>query len=147
MHLLTKNTRLLVALGIAALATVGLVASAALAFSSESGPATPVGEQPGALAYNPSISKFLIMRTVPGAGSLNTEQLRGISAQSNAVLEQMRREGKEIYWLESYVAADNIECVYFASNPELLYEHAQRGGFPIDSVFEVVRRIEPSTGE
>jgi hypothetical protein len=37
--------------------------------------------------------------------------------------------------------------LHFASTPDLLFEHAQRGGLSIDSVVQVTRRIQPSTAE
>ena len=58
--------------------------------------AIPLGETIMALR------KFIIERDIPGAGSLEREQLRGAAAKSNGVLRDL---GPDIQWVESYVAA------------------------------------------
>ncbi len=88
--------------------------------------------------------KFIIERTLPGAGDLTSDQLQGISATSCGVLREM---GPTIQWVESYVTGDKIYCVYNAENAAQIREHAQRGGFPADAVNEVRRRIDPTTAE
>lgn len=88
--------------------------------------------------------KFVIEREIPGAGNLSADELKGISQQSCAVLEQM---GPRIQWLHSYVTNDKIYCVYLAPNAEMVREHASRGGFPVNSVAEVQTVIDPTTAE
>ena len=87
--------------------------------------------------------QYVIERTLPGAGSLNAEQLKGVAQKSNSVLKEL---GPQIQWLHSYVTGDKIYCVYDAPNAELIREHAKRGGFPADSVSEVKNVINPATG-
>ncbi len=86
--------------------------------------------------------KYVIERTLPGAGDLTDEQVQGIAAKSNEVLDGM----PEVQWQESYVTQDKIYCVYVAPNADSVREHATRGGFPADSVEQVHRRIDPTTG-
>jgi len=88
--------------------------------------------------------QYVIERTLPGAGSLSPEQLKGVAQKSNSVLKEL---GPQIEWLHSYVTGDKIYCVYNAPNAELIREHAARGGFPADSVSEVAATISPKTGE
>jgi len=88
--------------------------------------------------------KYLIEREIPGAGKLTSEQLRGISQTSCGVLSNM---GPQIQWLQSYVTGDKIYCVYIAPNEEMVREHAKQGGFPANSVSEVVTIIDPTTAE
>lgn len=88
--------------------------------------------------------KYLIERTVPGAGGMDGAALTGLAAASNAVLREL---GPDVQWLESYVTDDKITCVYVASNEEVVREHARCGGFPIDSVLEVRAVIDPTTAE
>lgn len=88
--------------------------------------------------------KYVIERTVPGAGDMSPEELLAISRRSCDVL---RRLGPEIQWLESYVTADKLYCVYIAPGPELIREHASQGGFPADRIAEVRRVIDPTTAE
>ena len=86
--------------------------------------------------------QYVIERSLPGAGDLSDEQVQGIAKTSNEVLDGM----PEVQWQESYVTQDKIYCVYVAPDPESVREHARRGGFPADSVEQVRRRIDPTTG-
>ena len=87
---------------------------------------------------------YLIQRNVPGAKKLTPEQLKQLSQKSCDVLDQL---GPQIQWQHSYVTGDNLWCIYKAESEELLYEHARRGGFPINAVHEVVTMISPATAE
>jgi hypothetical protein len=88
--------------------------------------------------------KYLIDRTVPGAGEMDSAALAALAATSNKVLRDL---GPEIQWAHSYVADDRITCVYLAENEELIREHGRCGGFPIDSVARVHEVIDPTTAE
>lgn len=88
--------------------------------------------------------KYLIERQIPGAGQLSADQLKGISQTSCGVLSAM---GPQIQWQQSYVTGDKIYCVYIASNEEMVREHARQGGFPANSVSEVMTIIDPTTAE
>ena len=86
--------------------------------------------------------KYVIERELPGAGALSAQQLQSISQKSCGILAEM---GSQIQWVESYVTADKIYCVYHAANEELVREHAKRGGFPANRISEVVAKIDPTT--
>ncbi|MGH3951903.1 MAG: DUF4242 domain-containing protein [Pseudonocardiaceae bacterium] len=88
--------------------------------------------------------KYLIERAVPGAGGMGPDELHGISAKSNAVLDGL--DGN-IQWVQTYVAEDRLFCVYNAESEDLIREHASRGGFPCDSVRQISAVIDPVTGE
>jgi hypothetical protein len=88
--------------------------------------------------------KYVIEREIPGAGKLTAEQLKGISQTSCGVLSNM---GPQIQWVNSYVTADKIYCVYIAPNEDMVREHAQQGGFPANSVSAVSTVIDPTTAE
>jgi Protein of unknown function (DUF4242) len=88
--------------------------------------------------------KFVIERTLPGAGSLTGDELRAISAKSNEVLAQMAPRAQ---WQQSYVTDDKLYCVYIADNEAAVREHARRGGFPADSVARVSTMIDPASSE
>lgn len=88
--------------------------------------------------------KYVIERTLPGAGQLSPDELHTISAKSNQVLADMDGRAK---WLQSYVTDDKIFCVYVAENEAAVREHAKCGGFPVDSVNRVSGLIDPSSGE
>ncbi len=88
--------------------------------------------------------KFVIERTVPGAGYMDDAALAAIAAKSNGVLRDL---GPDIQWAHSYVTADKITCVYIAANEELIRQHGRCGGFPVDAVYEVRAVIDPVTAE
>lgn len=88
--------------------------------------------------------KFVIERELPGAGNLSDQELQGISQTSCAVLNEL---GPEIQWVQSYVTADKIYCVYIAPSEEEILEHARKGGFPANSIAQVTRVIDPTTAE
>jgi hypothetical protein len=88
--------------------------------------------------------KFIIERTIPGAGALSPTDLHGIAATSCGVLRAM---GPSIQWVESFVTDDKIYCIYNAESEAAVREHAQRGGFPADAVNAVRSRIDPTTAE
>lgn len=88
--------------------------------------------------------KYVIEREIPEAGKLSTEELQSISKKSCGVLLEM---GPQIQWLESFVTDDKIYCLYIAPNKEAVLEHAQKGGFPANSISEVKSVIDPTTAE
>jgi hypothetical protein len=88
--------------------------------------------------------KFVIERTLPGAGKLTVDELQGISQKSVEVLDGMAGRAQ---WLQSYVTDDKIYCVYIADDAETVAEHAKAGGFPCDSAARVSTIIDPTTAE
>jgi len=88
--------------------------------------------------------RYVIEREIPGAGKLNPDELRGVSEKSSSVLQQM---GPQIQWIESYVTADKIYCVYVAPNEEMIRQHAAKGGFPANKISTVAAIISPTTAE
>ncbi len=88
--------------------------------------------------------KYVIEREIPGAGKLTTDQLKAISQTSCGVLNKM---GPQIQWVNSYVTDDKIYCIYNAPNEEMIKEHAQKGGFPANSINKVSAVIDPITAE
>ena len=88
--------------------------------------------------------KYVIEREIPNAGKLNAEQLKSISQTSCGVLSKM---GSATLWVQSYVTADKIYCIYIAPNKEMVLEHAKQGGFPANEVNEVMTIIDPTTAD
>ncbi len=88
------------------------------------------------------MGRYVIERTLPGAGRLSAQELHDISAKSNEVLAGM----EDVSWVESYVTDDKLYCVYDAGDPASIAEHARRGGFPADQINEVRTTISPETG-
>lgn len=88
--------------------------------------------------------QFVIEREMPGVGGASAGDLKAASQTSCSVLRDL---GPEIQWVHSYVTDDKIYCIYRAPNAELIREHAERGGFPANSISEVRTMIDPTTAE
>lgn len=88
--------------------------------------------------------KFMIERTVPGAGGLDAPALQALATKSNGVLREL---GPDVQWVQSYVLDDKVVCVYNASNADLVHEHGRTAGFPVDQVLRVSTIIDPTTAE
>ena len=88
------------------------------------------------------MKKFVIERNLPGAGNLSPEELQAISQTSCGVIGEL---GKPYQWVQSFVTEDKIYCIHLAENEEAVREHARLGGFPVNSVSEVVTIIDPIT--
>ena len=88
--------------------------------------------------------KYVIERSIPGAGKLSSSELQGISQKSCSVLGEM---GPQIQWIQSYVTDDKVYCVYIAPDAATIRQHAEKGGFPANSVSEVRTVIDPTTAE
>ena len=88
--------------------------------------------------------KYVIEREIPGAGKLSPQELQAISQKSCGVLSKM---GPQIQWVQSYVTADKVYCVYIAPDEQAVREHARQGGFPANRVSEIKSVIDPTTAE
>ncbi len=88
--------------------------------------------------------KFIIERDINGAGQFSADQLQGIAEKSCCVLGEMQNK---VQWLESFVTADKVYCIYIAPDEAAIREHAQRGGFPANKISQVMRLIDPTTAE
>lgn len=86
--------------------------------------------------------KYVIEREIPGAGEMSAADLKAVSQRSCEVLRNL---GPAIQWVESYVTADKVYCVYIAPNAEIIREHAEQGGFPANRISEVEAIIDPAT--
>ena len=88
--------------------------------------------------------KYIIERDIPGAGELSPDALQGISQKSCSILKHL---GPQIQWVESFVTQDKVYCVYIAPNEAVIREHAEQGGFPANSIRQIVTKIDPCTAE
>jgi len=90
------------------------------------------------------MTQFIIERDIPGASMLTSEELAAIAAKSNDVVASL---SVPYTWVRSYVAGDKFYCVHETSDMEAVWEHAQRGGFPANTVAEITAVIGPETAE
>jgi hypothetical protein len=88
--------------------------------------------------------QFVIERDMPGVGQLDRDALKGASQTSCSTLRAL---GPEIQWVHSYVTDDKIYGLYRAPSEELIREHAERAGFPANSIAEVRATIDPTTAD
>jgi hypothetical protein len=88
------------------------------------------------------MKKYIIEREIPKIGSLEREQLQQGAAKSNQVLRQL---GPDIQWLESFVTANKMYCMYLATDEALIHRHAELSGFPATKVTEISKLIDPTT--
>jgi hypothetical protein len=93
------------------------------------------------------VPRYVIERGIPAIGSADRDALRATAQKSNTVLAEMKAEGKNIQWEHTYLAGDKTFCIYIADTETLIQEHAQRSGFPADTVTEIRRVIDPVTAE
>ena len=88
--------------------------------------------------------KYVIERDIQGIGNSTPDQFLAISQKSCDVLHHL---GPKIQWLQSYVTADKIYCVYIAPDEVTIREHAKQGGFPANRIAQVTLVIDPTTAE
>jgi Protein of unknown function (DUF4242) len=96
------------------------------------------------LGKHMSLSRFIIERDIPKAGSLDQRQLKDAAIKSNEVLRQL---GPDIQWVESYIADDKLFCVYLAASEDIIRKHAQMSGFPATKIIPIKRVIDPTTAQ
>ncbi len=88
--------------------------------------------------------KFVIERDIPGAGNLSPAELKKVSQKSCGVLSSL---GPSVQWIQSFVTADKLYCIYHASDESLIRRHAELGGFPANRISRVTTVIDPATAE
>ncbi len=93
------------------------------------------------------MNKYLIKREIEGASQIPSEKLEEIGKGSESVLVQMRNEGKSIEQEQSYVAGNNVFCVYNADSEEVVKEHAERAGVPANEITLISSVLEHNTNK
>jgi Protein of unknown function (DUF4242) len=86
------------------------------------------------------VETYVILRR---AGWRSAEELEAAAARSTAEGEQM---SDDIRWIRSYVTAEptggvGTVCIYQASSPEAIREHASRAGLPVDEIVAVADTV------
>lgn len=88
------------------------------------------------------MKRYVIERDIPDVGTLERAQLREAAQTSNAALAQL---APDIQWIESFVAANKIFCIYLARDEAIIQKHAELSGFPATKVTEIGKIIDPTT--
>ncbi|HEX7527095.1 MAG TPA: DUF4242 domain-containing protein [Gaiellaceae bacterium] len=84
---------------------------------------------------------YVILRR---GGWRSPEELQAAAARSTEVGNEEMPE--DIRWIRSYVLAESegglgTVCIYQASSPEKIREHAERAGLPVDEIVEVADTV------
>ena len=88
--------------------------------------------------------QFVIEREMPGVGKLSSNELREASQGSCNVIREL---GPDILCVHSYVTDEKIYCIYRAPDADLIRKHAEKAGFPANSVAQIKATIDPTTAE
>lgn len=88
------------------------------------------------------MKKFIIERNIPNIGSFDQHALQTASAHSCDALKQI---GPQVQWLESFVTGNKTFCVYLAEDESYIRQHAEKSGFPANTITEVLNMISPVT--
>ena len=87
------------------------------------------------------MQKFLIEREIPAIGAAEPEEMRAVTQRANEVIETFR---PDVQWVQSYVAADKLYCVYLAKDEEILQKYLGSSGFPFDKVNQILSILDPT---
>jgi len=87
------------------------------------------------------LKTYVIMRRNGWPGG---DDLRAAAARSSQVGDE--EMSSDIRWIRSYVLAEEAGglgtvCIYQASSPEKVREHAERAGLPVDEIVEVADTV------
>jgi hypothetical protein len=87
------------------------------------------------------MNTYVIMRR---SGWASAEELEKAAARSSAVGDE--EMSSDISWIRSYVVEEpdgrlGTVCIYQASSPEAVREHAERAGLPADEVVSVADTV------
>ena len=88
--------------------------------------------------------RFIVERSVPGAGLFTAEHVRSFAEK---MCEALPQAGPGVYWIQGYVAEDKIYGLYVAPDKESLVRHAERAGVPADRISRVAWVIDPASAE
>jgi hypothetical protein len=100
----------------------------------------PADSRPPPPAYGRPMKTYVILRR---QGWATPEGLQAAAARSTAEGDQM---SDDIRWIRSYVTAETdgsvgTVCIYQASSPEAIREHARRADLPADEIVEVADTV------
>ena len=88
------------------------------------------------------MKRYVIEREIPKVGTLERQQLREVSANSNEALAKL---SPKVQWVHSYVANDKTFCVYLAEDEAVIRKHGELSGIPVSTITEIGRIIDPTT--
>jgi hypothetical protein len=86
------------------------------------------------------MNTYVILRR---SGWRSPEELQEAAGRSQEVGDEM---SDDIRWIRSYVLEENggsvgTVCIYQASSPEAIHDHASRAGLPVDEIIPVADTV------
>ena len=82
---------------------------------------------------------------IEGASQIPSDKLDEIGQGSESVLIAMRKEEKKIEQEHSYIAGNNVFCIYNAESEDIIKEHAERAGVPANEITLISSILEHNT--
>lgn len=89
-----------------------------------------------------AMKRYLIERDIPGIGGMSIVELCGAARASNQAIDTLNNR---VQWQHSYVADDKTFCIYLADGEEVIREHAEMSGIPVNKITEIPQIIDPLT--
>ncbi|CAI8410861.1 DUF4242 domain-containing protein [Oceanospirillaceae bacterium] len=89
------------------------------------------------------MARYVIERDIPAIGSSTHEEMKMAARMSISVLQDMKKENKDIEWEHSYITANKSFCIYNTSDPDLIMEHGKRSGYPVTLVTRTTYLVNP----
>jgi hypothetical protein len=88
-----------------------------------------------------TMDTYVILRR---SGWKSPEELQAAAARSSQVGDEEMSD--DIRWIRSYVLEEGgstvgTVCIYQASSPEAIHEHASRAGLPVDEIIAVADTV------
>lgn len=86
------------------------------------------------------MNTYVILRR---SGWPSPEELQEAAARSTRVGEEM---SSDVRWIRSYVLSEDDDtvgtvCIYQATSPEAIREHADRADLPVDEIIQVADTV------
>lgn len=92
-----------------------------------------------------AMPEFVIEKDMPGLGDLSPFQKSQTARRSCSALHGV---APDIEWIQSYLTADKVYCVYRAPSKEALRQEMEKWGLPpVISISEVHQIIGPQDKE
>ena len=86
--------------------------------------------------------KFVIEREMPSIGSADPNEFRAVARNSNELLDSV---APGVQWLQSFVSANKMYCLYLAKDEEVLRQYLSKSEFPADKINEITATIDPTS--
>jgi Nickel responsive protein SCO4226-like len=85
------------------------------------------------------MARYIVERTIP---KLSQAELQSIGKNAAKVADQL----PGVVWIKSSISESEGKsyCEFDAPNPDVLREHAQKAGLPVDRITAIEREIDPS---